>query len=239
MNIPDLEKCGGEEARPRIILAVSDGKRKEAYLSALGPSADLTLTESLRDIPKLLRQAPCNGILLDLFLKVKASHMDKVKIADSLEAMPSATLNLDERTGTIRILMIHQKVGSARTVGEFVSLCAAFQPSTIIPYDLYSLRLNAIISTTSEFGKGSEKTITMFITGSSCFLFTATPERYQTQSAVWIDFVGLSERKQILGRVCWQCPWGVSNKVSGIYVGFEAILESQYEEILSLLADGG
>jgi Tfp pilus assembly protein PilZ len=237
MKIPDSEKCSGEADRPRIILAVSDAKRKEAYLSALSSSAELTLTESLREIPRLLRQAPCNGILMDVSLKVKASHMDKVRIADSLEAMPSATLNMDGR-GSIRILMLNQRHGSARTVEEFTALCAAFHPATVYPDDLRSLRLNAIISTSPEFGRDAEKTITMFISGSGCFLFTATPERYHPQSGVWIDFVGISERKPVLGKVLWQCPWGVSHKVSGIYVGFESILESQHAEITALLANG-
>jgi hypothetical protein len=237
LNIQDSDKCAEEKAKPRIILAVADAKRREAYISGLGSAAELTLTESLRDIPKLLRQAPCNGILMDVFLKVKASHMDKVRISDSLESMPSATLNLDGG-GSIRILMLNQRHGSARTVGEFVGLCAAFQPANIIPEDLRSLRLNAVISTSPVFGQDSEKTITMFISGSGCFLFTASPERYQPQSVVWIDFVGISERKAILGKVCWQCPWGVSHKVSGIYVAFESILESQHYEITTLLANG-
>jgi len=237
LKIPDSDKCGGEAVKPRIILAVSDAKRKDVYLSAFSSSAELILTESLREIPRLLRQAPCNGILMDVSLKVKASHMDKVRIADSLEAMPSATVNMDGR-GSIRILMLNQRHGSARTVEEFTALCAAFHPATVYPDDLRSLRLNAIISSSPEFGHDSEKTITMFISGSGCFLFTATPERYQPQSGVWIDFVGISERKPIMGKVFWQCPWGVSHKVSGIYVGFESILESQHAEITALLAIG-
>lgn len=237
LKIPGSDKCSRDAARPRIILAVSDTRRKDAYLSALGYSAELTLTESLREIPKLLIHALFNGILLDVSLKVKASHMDKVRVADSLESMPGATLNLDGN-GSIRILMLNQRHGAARTVEEFISLCAAFQPATIFPDDLLSLRLNAIISTSPDFGQDSENTITMFITGSGCFLFTAGPERYRPQSDVWIDFIGISERKPILGKVCWQCPWGVSHKVSGIYVGFESILESQYDEITTLLSNG-
>jgi len=236
LNNPDSEMGRSETANPRIILVVSDVKRKEAYLSEFASSVELYLAESLREIPGLLRKAPCNGILMDVSLKVKASHMDKVRISDSLESMPSATLNMDGK-GSIRILMLNQSHGSARTVEEFTALCAAFHPATIYPADLRSLRLNAVISTTPEFGQDSEKTITMFITGSGCFLFTASPERFELQSNVWIDFVGISERKPILGKVCWQCPWGVSHKVSGFYVGFESILESQYEEITNLLAN--
>jgi len=237
LNNPDSEMGRSETANPRIILVVSDVKRKEAYLSEFASSVELYLAESLREIPGLLRKAPCNGILMDVSLKVKASHMDKVRISDSLESMPSATLNMDGK-GSIRILMLNQRHGSARTVEEFTALCAAFHPATVYPDDLRSLRLNAIISSSPEFGHDSEKTITMFISGSGCFLFTATPERYQPQSGVWIDFVGISERKPILGKVFWQCPWGVSHKVSGIYVGFESILESQHAEITALLAFG-
>lgn len=236
MTIPNSYKCAEKKALPRIILAVTDTKRKEAYISALGSTADLTVTDAVRDIPKLLRQAPCNGILMDVILKVKASHMDKVRISESLDSMPSATLNLDGG-GAIRILMLNQRHGSARTAGEFVGLCSAFQPANIFPEDLRSLRLNAIISTTSDFSQFSEKTITMFISGSGCFLFTASPERYHPHSLVWIDFVGISERKPILGKVCWQCPWGVAHRVSGIYVAFDSILESQHYEITTLLAN--
>ena len=78
----------------------------------------------------------------------------------------------------------------------------------------------------------------MFISGSGCFLFTANPERYQTETYVWIDFAGISDRNPILGKVCWQCMWGVSHNVPGIYVSFESILEGQHEEITTLLANG-
>jgi hypothetical protein len=100
------------------------------------------------------------------------------------------------------------------------------------------LRLNAIISAAQEFGEDSEKTFTMFLSGSGCFFFTATPERFEPRSSVWIVFVGIRNREPIQGRVRWQCPWGVSHKVPGIYVEFESILESQYDEITTLLVDG-
>jgi hypothetical protein len=96
------------------------------------------------------------------------------------------------------------------------------------------LHLNAIISTSPEFREETEKTFTMFISGSGCFLFTANPEIYQPGSVVWIDFVGISERKPIMGKICWQCLWGVAHSVPGIYVQFESVLECQYDEISAL-----
>lgn len=235
MNFPDPIICSGN-ALPRIILAVQDAKRREAYLSALGSSVECTLTKTLKDIPQLLRQAPCSGILIDIFLKVKSSQMDKVRISDSLEAMPSATLNLDAKTGAIRLLMLNQKYGAARTVEEFATLCTAYQPEALYSESLCSLHLNTILSASPEFGEDSEKTFTMFISGSGCFLFTASPERYQPDTNVWMDFVGIAERNPVMGKVCWQCQWGVSHNVPGIYVAFESILENQYNEIMSLLA---
>jgi len=235
LNIPDSVVCGHEGKKPRIILAVKDEKRRGAYLAEIGDRADCTLTETLKDIPRLLRQSPCNGILIDIFLKVKASHMDKVRISDSLEAMPSATLNQDSRNGSIKLLMLNQKVGIAQSVDEFTSLCATFHPETIFPDTLCPLHLNAMISPSPEFGGGTEKTFTMFISGSGCFLFTSSPERYPPHTSVWIDFVGISERSPIRGKVCWQCQWGISHNVPGIYVEFESILEGQYDEITVLL----
>jgi hypothetical protein len=235
LNIPNPENCSGEDAKPRIILAVKDVRRRDAYITAIGSSAELTLTDTIRDIPKLLRQAPCNGILVDIFLKVRASHMDKIRISDSLEAMPSATLNLDAKSGSIRILMLNNRHGAARSIAEFSALCSRFLPAAIYPDDLCPLHLNTVISTSPGFGEGTEKTFTMFISGSGCFLFTANPERYQSGSGVWIDLVGISDRKPIQGKVCWQCLWGVSHNVPGIYVEFESILECQYVEISTLM----
>jgi Tfp pilus assembly protein PilZ len=233
---PVSTTCFGPVDNPRIILAVSDVKRRDVYLSALGTGADLILTDTIRDIPKLLGQGACSGILIDVVLRIKASHMDKVRISDSLEAMPSATLNLDGRNGTVKILMLNKSFGNAGTVSEFIELCGSYQPTQVYPLDLISLRLNAILSKTPEFIPDAEKTITMFISGSGCFLFTPSPEAYEPNSLIWIDFVGIGDRSPVKGRVCWQCPWGVSHKVSGIYVEFEEIFEGQSDEIAGLLA---
>lgn len=235
--MPNPDIYSEEETKPRILLAVKDARRREAYLTAIGSSAELTLTDTIKDIPKLLRQAPCNGILVDIFLKVRASHMDKIRISDSLEAMPSATLNLDARNGSIRILMLNHSHGSARSIEDFTALCSTFMPAAIYPDDLCPLHLNAIISASPEFGADSEKTFSMFISGSGCFLFTANPERYQPETDVWIDFVGISDRKPVQGKVCWQCLWGVSHNVPGIYVEFESILECQYDAISTLMGN--
>lgn len=236
MSMPSADYREEKASKPIIILAVSDAGRREAYLAALDSYADLTLSGTLKEIPKLLRQAPCQGILIDIFLKVRASHMDKVRIADSLDAMPSATLNLDAKNGSIRMLMLNQRHGSAKTVEEFVGLCASFQPAVIYPADICPPSLNAIISTSPEFANDSEKTFSSFISGSGCFIFSSSPERFAQDSTVWIDFVGISERKPILAKVCWQFPWGVSHNLSGIYVEFESILESQYKEITAVMA---
>jgi Tfp pilus assembly protein PilZ len=233
---PVSTACFDPVGKPRIILAVSDEKRRNLYLSALAAGADMIVTETIRDIPKLLRQGSCSGILIDVVLRIKASHMDKVRISDALEAMPSATLNLDGRSGTVKILMINKSFGNAGTVSEFIELCCSYQPNQVYPVDLSSLRLNAILSKSPEFIPDAEKTITMFISGSGCFLFTPSPEAYDPNSPIWIDFVGIGDRSPIKGRVCWQCPWGVSHKVSGIYVEFEEILVGQSDEIAGLIA---
>lgn len=223
--------------KPRIILVVKDEKRREAYLTTLEPFSECTVAAALKDIPDLLRQGACQGILIDIQVNIRAKHMEKVKISDSLEAMPSAVLNLICRSGAIRLLMNSSTHGSARTVEEFVALCADFQPKIIYPHDMGALHLNAILSSSPDFDEALEHTFTMSITGGGCFLFTANGKMYHPEDMVWIDFVGLEDRNSIRGRVCWKCDWGVSNAVPGIYVAFESISETQFEEIKSLLAD--
>lgn len=222
-------------SKPGIILAVKDAKRREAYLSRLGEFAECTVLETLGGIPDLLRQGPYRGILIDISLNVKATHMERVKISDSLEMMPSGTLNFNAGRGEIKLLMPDARHGTAATLEEFAGLCATFQPEVLFSPGREALHMNALLSSSPDFGPNAERTFTMYVSGSGCFLFTADKTAYRQQDSVWIDFVGLAERKPVLGKVRWKCEWGASNSVPGIYVSFESMLQCQHEEIMSLL----
>jgi hypothetical protein len=226
----------GAGSRPGIILAVRDEKRERAYLDALGTSVECTVLDNLKDLPGALRKHPCKGILIDVSLNVKATYMEKVRISDSVDAMPSATLNFDAKRGSIRLFMLNQKYGTAFSLDEFVGLCATYQPRVLYPRDQNALHLNARLSSSPAFGEDTEYTFTMYVTGSGCFLHTVNRTGFQPNEMVWIDFVGLSNRSPVQGKVCWKCEWGVSHAAPGIYVSFESILESQHEEIRSLSA---
>ena len=238
MNHSESNSHGDLVVKPKIILAVRDATRKKAYLAALESSVECTITETLREIPDLLRQSPYKGILIDVYLNVKANFMEKIKISDSLDAMPSATLNFDAGRGLIRLLMLNQNHGTARTLEEFTMLCSSFQPKIIYPHNQGVLHLNAVLSPGPDFDGDVEYTFTMNVSGGGCFLFTANRTGYQPEDTVWIDFVGLANRNPILGKIRWKCEWGVTHAVPGIYVNFESILEAQYEEIKSLIAAG-
>lgn len=225
--------------KPGILMAVRDAGRAKAYVAVLESLAECTVLGSLREIPGMLRQRPFRGILIDIHLMVKANYMDRVRISDALDAMPSATLNLDNRTGSVRLLMLNQTHGTARTPEDFIRLCSAFQPQVIYPHDQDSLHLNAVLSTTPGFDAEPEHTFTMKVSGGGCFLFTASRDRYQPEDTVWIDFVGLANRHPIQATVCWKCDWGVAHMVPGIHVRFESMLEAQFEEIAALLANRG
>jgi hypothetical protein len=221
--------------KPRIILAVKDVTRKNAYLSALAGYADCTVLERLGEIPEELRRCAYKGIVIDINLNVRANHMEKVKISDSLKTMPSATVNFDAGRGLIRLLMLDNGHGNLRNLEEFAAVCAAFEPEILYPDNRDGLHLNAVLSTSPEFGPASEKTFTMYVSGSGCFFFTAQTTCYQLHDTIWIDFVGLADRTPVMGKVHWKCEWGVSHMVPGIYVSFESILEGQHQEIVSLL----
>lgn len=222
--------------KPKIILAVKDIKRKEAYLSAFGSSVECTVLETLGDIPDFLRKRPYSGILIDINLNIKASLMEKVRISDSLATMPSATVNFNAGLGMTKLLMLDDRHGSARTMEEFAELCATFQPEVLYPPSRESLHLNAVLSASPDFGPDAEHTFTMYVSGSGCFLFTSNKTGYCHGDTVWIDFVGLADRHPVQGKVMWKCEWGVSHEVPGIYISFESINEIQYEEIMSLLS---
>jgi hypothetical protein len=238
LNLSEYCSCGEPDMKPKIILAVRDVKRKEAYLAGLESSAECTVTASLREIPDLLRKVSYKGILIDVCLNVKANFMEKIKISDSIDAMPSATLNFAAGRGLIKLLMLNQNHGTARTLEEFAMLCSSFQPKIVYPHNRISVHLNAALSPTPAFDGNVEHTFTMNVSGGGCFLFTASRTAFQPQDMVWIDFVGLANRSPILGKVCWKCDWGVSHAIPGIYVSFEFLLEAQYEEIQSLVSAG-
>lgn len=232
----DLNNPDRKTGKAKIVLAVRDGARRDRYLSALASYVDCTVTDTLGEIPQLLRQQPYKGILIDVFLNVKANFMEKLKIADSLDAMPCATINFDAIRGHIRLLMLNNNHGTAGTLEQFASLCETFQPKIIYPQNRDGLYLNAVLSTAPEMAENAERTFAMSLSAGGCFLFTARQEAYKPQDTVWLDFVALEDRTPIMGKISWKCDWGVSDAVPGIYVSFESMLESQYEEIRNLLS---
>jgi len=217
-----------------LILAVKDPKRQAAYREALEEYADCEIVDALRRIPGLTGKKPFHGILIDLPLNVRSTYLDKLQISDSLAVIPNAILNMSPGGGAIKLLMAAGKDGSAATLAQFISLCAATVPRVVYPHNRVPLNLNALLSPTPAFGADAEQAFTMNVSEGGCFLAT-TAGRFQLQETVWIDFVGFDHRAAVKGRVCWRREWGTAHAAPGIGVCFEVIDVALHREIMTLV----
>lgn len=219
----------------KIILAVNNANRQEAYMKALCGVAECTVVEKLAEIPDLLRANSFNGILIDIQVRVRTDYMETVRILDPI-TMPVAILNINETDSLIKLFMINDKNGGAKSLEEFLARCSDHKTKILYPCNQAGLNLNATISTSDVVNRYTENTFAIGLSSSGCFLFTSNSEKFSINDRVWIDFVGLTNRRPVLGKIRWKCNWGETHSIPGIYVDFESMHESQHKELKALLA---
>ncbi len=219
---------------PVLILVARSETRINTYREALELRgfACHPVTE-LRELPACTCRQLFHGILLDMPIITKASPGDKALVADILQALPSAYLNIAPATDTIKLLPANQLYGTARSLNEFLTACGQFTPRLVRPNDRVPLHLNALVSHQGR-DQEPEQTVSLNLSRQGCFLFSTCTEN-QTGQEISIRFIGMDDPTPIIAIIRWVRPWGSVNQMPGIGVTFERISESQSRQLEELM----
>lgn len=221
---------------PLVLLVSRSSVRSQIYRETLERHRISCLTaSSLKEVPALAYGTALSGILLDMPVMVKASPNDKAALEDVVKALPSVYLNLAATHNDIRVMTINGLQGIANSIHEFAALCTEFLPRRVLPKTRSPLHLHCLMQPARESAVPHQRTATLNVSPSGCFLFSVDPPA-QPGDLIVLRFIGLDDLTPVTALISWQNPWGTTGKnAPGIGVKFEQLSESQSHQISRML----
>lgn len=215
----------------RVVLVSREGVERDAYLNAikkLGVRVD-TVTSFL-GLEKLIIKTPCNGIMVDLITKIKATKQEKELAHELLELFPVVQLRREDKTGIIRTLYFGQCKGGG-TIEDFINHeCRSFKARGIRSSSRKNLNFNVLLSKNLVFSKKNiERTITTNISKGGCFIYSC--EKWEKQSTAWFVIKELTDNTPILSEIKRYAPWGKAMQFPGIGLKYRDIKSGQFKEL--------
>jgi hypothetical protein len=214
----------------KLILVCKEGAARQAYLNetkALGVEVD-----AVSSFYEFLQQMYCNpyqGLLIDLVTQMKMSLEEKNVSKEILGFFPTIQLKWHAESGSIKNIS-YGKTTTCRTLQEFIHMeCPSFTPRAVRLNTRKMFHLNVLLSTDeSMHEKFLERTVTVNISKSGCFLFSC--KDWSNCKNAWFIANELRDKTPIAGNVRWSVEWGKLTMIPGIGISFNHIKQSQIEE---------
>lgn len=218
----------------RILLVAREGDACGKYQEAiekLGVQCDTVST--LKELYHAVIETPYNGMMIDLFTKMKASPEEKTLVQEILDHLPVLLLRWDDQTGSMKCLYSGQMIGDV-TLENFVQQQCRWSKARKIRSSLrINLHLNVLLSRTSKLREENAiRSTTLDVSKGGCFLYST--DSWGTNVSVWFIFKELKDKTPIRGQVKRVVPWGKEMKAPGIGVVFKEAEDAQLEEIYNL-----
>ena len=218
----------------RILLIAREGETRKKYqeaITALG--VEVVVVSSLKKTDRVLMDLSYHGVIIDMRTKIEILRDDNELVYTALRKFPVAHLNLESRTGDIRLFYSGQKAGA--TLEDFVNLeCRPFTPRILGFCLRKQVHLNVVLSKNKEFSpEHCERTVTVDISGGGCFVFSVRD--WKPGDSAWLSIKELQDNTPICGLVRWCLKWGERMQVPGIGLKFMEITELQAKEIYDRL----
>ncbi len=218
----------------RIVLIAEEGNARQTYLAELESiGIQIDVISSLGDIHRLMGNNYYNGVLLDFKTKMKATAYEKEITLDLLEQFPFAQINLEEKTGIVKVLCYDQ-IDKNRTLKDFINInCRSFNARLIRLHERKENHFNIILSKTSNFSEQEiDHTVTIDISKGGCFIYSTANWKINTNVLIIIN--ELNDKRPILCVVKRIVSWGEAMQIPGIGIEFNDISENQLEEFCSI-----
>jgi len=205
----------------KIILVVNNSAHEKIYHDTIsGYGLDCCIVDSLQKAITHASVEPHTGILIDIqvMLKVPKSLIDS--IVDLLSGLPSATLNINRSSETIRILSRGELSSECFSIEQLMAVCTQFVPKIIYFRKRELVYYNVLLDRDPEFNNSPyNKTVCIDLSQGGCFVF-CTWDDIAIGDDVWIKLPETVQPLPVKAVVCWIRKWGACQDIPGIGVKF-------------------
>jgi len=218
----------------RILLIAREGETRGKYQEAITDlGVEVVVASSLKKIDRTLMDLSYHGVMVDMRTKIEILKDENELVYTTFRKFPVAHLNLERKTGEIRLFYSGQKAGA--TLENFINReCRSFTPRILSSRVRKQIHFNVVLSKNKEFrDEHCERTVTVDISGGGCFVFSIGD--WKPGDSAWLSIKELHDNTPICGLVRWCLKWGEEMRVPGIGLKFTEITELQLKEIYDSL----
>ena len=218
----------------RILLIAREGETRKKYQEAItGLGVEVIAVSSLKKTDRTLMDLSYHGVMVDMRTKIEILKDENELVYTALRKFPVAHLNLESKTGGIKLFYPGQKSGA--TLEDFVNReCRSFTPRILSSRVRKQIHFNVVLSGNKEFSaEHCERTVTVDISREGCFVFSVRD--WKPGDSVWLTIKELHDNTPICALVRWCLKWGEGMRVPGIGLKFTEISESQAKKIYDSL----
>ena len=210
------------------------GKTRKKYQEAITDlGVETVVVSSLKKTDRALMDLSYHGVMVDIRTKIEILKDENELVYAALRKFPVAHLNLESKTGAIRLFYPGQKTGA--TLEDFVNReCRSFTPRILSSRVRKQIHFNVVLSGNKEFSaEHCERTVTVDISREGGFVFSVRD--WEPGDSVWLSIKELHDNTPICALVRLCLKWGEGMRVPGIGLKFTEITESQAKEIYDSL----
>lgn len=222
------------EKKVKVILYCKETSTREIYINELEHlAANYKVADTFSELKEMVKQNRYNGILVDVGTIMRAPKKDRLNFQRLKDLFPVVQLNWNKLEKSIGTLF-YGKSSDSDDLESFISReCIPFKPRSIRKEDRRRICLNTIISRETSFKKDVERTVTIDLSKTGCFIYSAS--NWIIAEKVWFMFKEVGLKTPIKGRIRRIIPWGKSMSLPGIGISFENIDEAQIEQIINMI----
>lgn len=214
----------------RILLISPGGKIRKTYKKALQEhDVSVVAASSFNRLSRTAAARRYHGIAVDLPTKILALRKDKGFVYRILGRFPFVQLNLNKKTGKIKILFDGQPHEGG--LADFIDLkCRHARPKKFRYHPRKQIHFNVHISRENNFKNGDyERGVTMDVSAVGCFVYSS--REWTAGEDVWLVFRELSDHTPIRAAVRHTITWGDSMSIPGVGLEFIKFKKTQIKEI--------
>ena len=221
----------------RLLLIALEGERRELYSTELSKlNIKFDTVDSFGKLYDLMADVPYSGVLIDLNTKLRTPKDELALVRNIFRQFPVAELRCNNNAKKIGLFYEGQS-SDGGNLNDFANrYCKTFEPRTLATEKRLNLNFNVLLSSTNNFDKtNAEKTITINVSKSGCFIFSTNV--WQPGDNAWFIIQDIEDKTPMCGKVCWSHEWGKNIAIPGIGLQFKVFNQKQVDELYNTKID--
>jgi Tfp pilus assembly protein PilZ len=219
----------------RVVLVVSEGAGREAYISALEDAGVVfDVVDSFMEVLESHNHVKYNGFLVDVATLLRSRASEKAEANLIIDNFPVLRVSYQSGKG-VRGIPSGRFSGVSGELDVFLDeSCRKFPPRSLRgtkrAHKLLNVMLNRDLNSP---GSLIEKSVTLNFSAEGGFFFSVA--NWKKGDYVWVVIKELEDKTPIKSQVQWVVPWGREGHFPGIGVHFLNISNSQVNQIAELI----